>query len=74
MPLPTFLVSALPRAALPRFAAYLAQHPEVFFSRTKEPNFFALTGGEVSPEAGPAPAARAQEHYITGPGPIGQAI
>jgi Sulfotransferase family len=54
MPLPTFLVIGAAKSGTTALAAYLAQHPEVFFSRSKEPNYFALAG-EGLPELGPAP-------------------
>ena len=40
MPFPTFLIVGAPRAATTSMHYYLAQHPDVVMSTTKEPNYF----------------------------------
>jgi hypothetical protein len=40
VPFPTFLVVGAPRAATTSMHYYLAQHPEIVMSTTKEPNYF----------------------------------
>lgn len=42
--MPTFLVIGAARSGTTALFAYLAQHPEVFMSPVKEPNFFAFEG------------------------------
>ena len=54
MPLPTFLIIGAAKSGTSSFAAYLAQHPDVFMPRIKEPNYFALAGREASAR-GPVP-------------------
>ena len=54
MRLPTFLIIGAAKSGTSSFAAYLAQHPEVFMPHIKEPNYFALAGREASAK-GPAP-------------------
>jgi hypothetical protein len=54
MPRPTFLIVGAAKSGTTSLAAYLAQHPDVFFSRPKEPNYFALAGSD-GPPVGPAP-------------------
>jgi hypothetical protein len=43
MPLPTFLIIGAPRSGTTSLHHYLQQHPEVFMSAVKEPNYFAFT-------------------------------
>lgn len=42
--MPTFLVIGAARSGTTALFAYLAQHPDVFMSPVKEPNFFAFEG------------------------------
>jgi hypothetical protein len=49
---PTFLIIGAAKAGTSSLFAYLGQHPDVFISPTKEPNFFALAGQRVG-YAGP---------------------
>ena len=44
MTLPNFLIIGAAKAGTSALYAYLAQHPEVYLSPTKEPNFFAFEG------------------------------
>lgn len=53
--LPDFMIIGAAKSGTTSLAHYLMQHPEVFFSAFKEPNYFALVG-EKLPQAGPAPA------------------
>lgn len=43
MPLPTFLIIGAGRSGTTSLYNYLQQHPDVFMSAVKEPNYFALT-------------------------------
>lgn len=52
--LPNFLIIGAAKSGTTSLASYLAQHPEVFFSPWKEPNYFALAGRKI-PSAGPVP-------------------
>src|SRR5689334_11885254 len=47
MTLPNFLLIGAAKAGTSSVFAYLGQHPDVFISPTKEPNFFALAGQDV---------------------------
>lgn len=49
MTLPNFLIIGAMRAGTTSLHQYLAQHPQIYMSRIKEPNFFALEG--EAPEA-----------------------
>lgn len=44
MTLPNFLIIGAPRAGTTTLYHYLAQHPDVFMSEEKEPNFFLFDG------------------------------
>jgi hypothetical protein len=44
MRLPNFLVIGAAKSATTALHAYLAQHPEIYMSPVKEPNFFAFEG------------------------------
>ena len=48
MTLPNFLIIGAAKAGTSSLFAYLGQHPDVFISPAKEPNFFALEGQRVS--------------------------
>ena len=50
MALPNFLVLGAQKAGTTSLHKYLAQHPEIFMSREKEPHYFSL--GDT---AGPPP-------------------
>jgi hypothetical protein len=51
VPLPSFLVVGAPRAATTSLHYYLAQHPDIAMSTTKEPNYFLFdhSGGRPTP-------------------------
>jgi hypothetical protein len=51
VPLPTFLIVGAPRAATTSLHYYLAQHPDIAMSTTKEPNYFLFdhSGGRPTP-------------------------
>ena len=53
--LPNFLVIGAAKSGTTSMARYLAQHPEVFVSRFKEPNYFAFAEQDI-PDKGPASA------------------
>jgi hypothetical protein len=53
--LPNFLLIGAAKAGTTSLARYLGQHPEVFVSPWKEPNYFAFAG-EALPTRGPASA------------------
>ena len=44
MTLPNFLVIGAGKSGTTSLYNYLRQHPQIFMSPTKEPNFFALEG------------------------------
>jgi hypothetical protein len=48
MTLPNFLLIGAAKSGTSSLFAYLGQHPDVFISPTKEPNFFALAGQRVA--------------------------
>ena len=52
MPLPNFLMIGAAKAGTSSLFSYLGQHPDVFISGTKEPNYFAVAGTRVN-YAGP---------------------
>jgi len=54
MRLPSFLVIGAAKSGTTSFAGWLAQHPEVFVPKLKEPNYFALADRDPVPK-GPAP-------------------
>jgi len=58
--LPNFLIIGAAKSGTSSLWAYLNQHPEVFLSRNKEPNYFALMGKSL-PEPGPADPERRYE-------------
>lgn len=45
--LPNFLIIGAAKAGTTSLYRYLAQHPQIYMSQIKEPNFFALEGQEV---------------------------
>jgi hypothetical protein len=49
VPLPTFLVVGPPRAATTSLHYYLAQHPDIAMSTTKEPNYFLFDHSGARP-------------------------
>jgi sulfotransferase family protein len=57
MALPTFLVVGAPRAATTSLHYYLAQHPDIAMSTTKEPNYFLFdhSGRRAEPYVAPDP-------------------
>lgn len=69
VPLPTFFLAGVPRAGTTSLHSYLAQHPQVFMSPIKEPNYFAAADMLARPDV-----LRSQEHdravlraYLDGP-------
>jgi hypothetical protein len=52
MELVNFFIIGAPKCGTTSLQAYLNQHPEICFSRYKEPNYFAFAG-EVLPKKGP---------------------
>jgi len=58
--LPNFVIIGAAKSGTSSLWAYLNQHPEIFLSRNKEPNYFALAGKSL-PEPGPAPPERLHE-------------
>jgi hypothetical protein len=48
MTLPNFLVIGAGKSGTTSLYHYLRQHPDVFMSPVKEPNFFAAEGGKIS--------------------------
>ena len=49
--LPTFLIIGAGRSGTTSLHAYLDQHPDIFMSPIKEPNYFSLTGSVAGPYA-----------------------
>ncbi|MEL6931203.1 MAG: sulfotransferase, partial [Cyanobacteria bacterium J06600_6] len=41
---PNFLILGVAKSGTTSLYHYLCQHPEIFMSRVKEPNFFACEG------------------------------
>lgn len=58
--LPNFVIIGAAKAGTSSLWAYLNQHPQVFLSRNKEPNFFALQGTPL-PEPGPVEPEKLHE-------------
>jgi len=54
MTLPTFLIIGAAKSGTTSLWHYLRQHPQIFLTRHKEPNFFILEGLELPPFSGPA--------------------
>jgi hypothetical protein len=48
MPLPNFIMIGAAKSGTSSLFSYLGQHPDVFISSTKEPNFFAFAGQPVA--------------------------
>ena len=48
MPLPNFLIIGAAKSGTTSLFNYLAQHPDVFMSPVKEPNYFALCEGPIN--------------------------
>lgn len=58
--LPNLIIAGAAKCGTTSFWAYLRQHPEVFLSKNKEPNYFAL--GDVSlPKPGPLSSDEMQD-------------
>lgn len=55
MKLPNFIIIGAPKSGTTSLASYLGEHPEVFISPWKEPNYFALAGHKL-PHNGPESA------------------
>jgi hypothetical protein len=53
MTLPNFLVIGAAKSGTDALCAYLAQHPEIYMSPNREPNFFVAEGQEQIPYCGP---------------------
>ncbi|MEM9170209.1 MAG: sulfotransferase [Pseudomonadota bacterium] len=64
MTLPNFFIVGAAKSGTTSLAAYLRQHPDVYFSPRKEPNYFAFYGEEPS-AAGPAPEAVVRKLYLS---------
>lgn len=47
MKMPNFIIIGAPRAGTTALHYYLTQHPQVYMSSQKEPNFFAFENGKV---------------------------
>ena len=47
MPTPSFLIVGAQKSGTTSLYHYLSQHPQVFMSSVKEPNFFAFEGQQV---------------------------
>ncbi len=47
MTMPNFLIIGVMKSGTTSLHYYLKQHPQVYMSPVKEPNFFALEGGEA---------------------------
>lgn len=47
MPLPNFLIVGAAKAGTTALCEYLSQHPDIFMSQIKEPNFFATENGTL---------------------------
>jgi hypothetical protein len=54
MTLPNFLIIGAAKSGTTSLWAYLRQHPQIFLSGNKEPNFFAFEGLKLPPFVGPA--------------------
>ena len=57
MTTPNFLILGAPKAGTTALYAYLSQHPQVYMSPHKEPNFFAFEGLRLATPAPATPAA-----------------
>lgn len=60
MTLPNFIVIGAAKSGTTSLLSYLGQHPEVFVSSSKEPNYFALAERDL-PSEGPVPAPILQQ-------------
>lgn len=56
MTLPNFLIIGAAKSGTTSLWAYLRQHPQIFLSSNKEPNFFVFEGMKLPPFVGPAEA------------------
>jgi hypothetical protein len=54
MTLPNFIILGAAKSGTSSLWNYLQQHPEIFMSRPKEPNFFVFEGLKLPPDSGPA--------------------
>lgn len=61
MALPDFLIAGVPKAGTTALHAALAQHPQLYLSRVKEPKFF-LSDGPPPRSGGPGDVQTYQEH------------
>ena len=52
--LPTFFIVGAAKSGTTSLASYLSQHPQVYFSANKEPNFFVFDGEDLRTRPGPA--------------------
>ncbi|MGB3511941.1 MAG: sulfotransferase [Microcoleaceae cyanobacterium] len=53
MNLPNFLILGAAKSGTSSLWSYLKQHPQVFMSKPKEPNFFVFEGAKLPPYSGP---------------------
>src|SRR6266853_3737037 len=53
MTMPNFLVIGAAKCGTDSLCNYLGQHPDVFISPNREPNFFVAEGHDVIPYHGP---------------------
>lgn len=56
MTLPNFLLLGAAKSGTSSVWNYLKQHPQIFMSNPKEPNFFVFEGTKLPPFSGPAPS------------------
>lgn len=63
MSLPNFLLIGAAKAGTTSLYHYLGQHPEVYMSPVKEPNFLAFAPGETAHYRGPLDAERLSRPY-----------
>lgn len=53
MRMPNFLIIGAAKCGTDALYSYLAQHPQIYLSRSKEPNFFIVEGQAAIPYRGP---------------------
>lgn len=55
MTIPNFFILGAAKSGTTSLQAYLKQHPDIFFSKNKEPNFFAFENREIPEKGAVAP-------------------
>lgn len=64
MTLPNFIIFGAPKCGSTSLCNYLNQHPEIYISKKKEPNFFLYDQNEINESTGEVNSLEYYEHFF----------